>query len=127
MSEFDTMRMFYVALSRAKHLLVLAHFKGQGQRINAPFQQMLANSAIPRIPSFNLNSVPAVKSESHDLTRTYSYTGDYLNYQKCPRQYMIFQHYGFVPSRTQTMLFGNLVHQTLEDLHQYLINRRSNQ
>jgi DNA helicase-2/ATP-dependent DNA helicase PcrA len=38
---------------------------------------------------------------------------------------MIFKKYGFVPSRSQTMLFGNLVHQTLEDLHQRLISGRS--
>lgn len=126
MSEFDIMRMFYVALSRAKNLLVLAHFKGQGQRINRPFQTILANGDIQRIPHFDLNTLPVATIESHNLARTYSYTGDYLNYQKCPRQYMIFHHYGFVPSRTQTMLFGNLVHQTLEDLHQYLISQRSN-
>src|SRR5205807_6002488 len=32
MAEFDIMRMFDVALSRAKNLLVLAHFKGQAIR-----------------------------------------------------------------------------------------------
>jgi len=37
---------------------------------------------------------------------------------------MIFRKYGFVPSRSQTMFFGNLVHQTLEDLHHYLIAER---
>ena len=125
MSEFDSMRMFYVALSRAKNLLVLAHFRGRGQRINPPFQTMLDNGGVVRIPNFDVHSVPEARLESDDLARTYSYTGDYLSYQKCPRQYMIFQRYGFVPSRTQTMMFGSLVHQTLEDLHQYLIARRS--
>lgn len=37
---------------------------------------------------------------------------------------MIFRKYGFVPSRSQTMFFGSLVHQTLDDLHQFLIARR---
>ena len=49
----------------------------------------------------------------------------YHFYQKCPRQYMIFRRYGFVPSRSQTQMFGSLVHRTLEDLHQFLIARRS--
>lgn len=48
MSEFDTMRMFYVALSRAKNLLVLAHFKGPGQRINPPFQSLIGNGSVVR-------------------------------------------------------------------------------
>lgn len=124
MTEFDTMRMFYVALSRAKHLLVLAHYKGQGQRINPPFQTMLTTS-FPRIPNFDLATLPDAKLESDDLPQNYSYTGDYLMYQKCPRQYMIFRRYDFVPSRTQTMMFGNLVHRTLEDLHQFLIAQRT--
>jgi DNA helicase-2/ATP-dependent DNA helicase PcrA len=125
MSGFDIMRMFYVALSRAKNLLVLAHFKGQGQRINLPFQNMLNNGGVVRIPNLDLHTVPEARLESDDLARNYSYTGDYLSYQKCPRQYMIFHRYGLVPSRTQTMMFGSLVHRTLEDLHQHLIAQRN--
>lgn len=124
MAEFDIMRMFYVALSRAKNLLVLAHYQGQGQRINAPFQSMLMTN-VPRIPNFDLSTLPEAQLESNDLPRNYSYTGDYLMYQKCPRQYMTFRRYEFVPSRTQTMMFGNLVHRTLEDLHQFLIAQRA--
>lgn len=126
MAEFDIMRMFYVALSRAKNLLVLAHFKGQGQRISQPFATML-DGTFPRIPQLDLDAIPAATLESDDQARNYSYTGDYLSYQKCPRQYMVFRRYDFVPSRTQTMLFGNLVHRTLEDLHQYLIAERTRQ
>lgn len=125
MGEFDIMRMFYVALSRAQNLLVLAHFKGQGQTINLPFKTMLANGAVARIPDFDVDTVPASQQQQADRARNYSYTGDYLSYQKCPRQYMVFQRYGFVPSRTQTMMFGSLVHRTLEDLHQHLIAQRS--
>jgi DNA helicase-2/ATP-dependent DNA helicase PcrA len=38
---------------------------------------------------------------------------------------MLFRKYNFVPSRSQTMFFGSLVHQTLEDLHQRLIAQRT--
>src|SRR5208282_1253722 len=41
MPQFDAMRMFYVALSRAKNLLVIAQYKGQGQHMNEPFRSML--------------------------------------------------------------------------------------
>ena len=123
MSEFDIMRMFYVALSRAKNLLVLAHYKGQGQRINKVFQQML-DMRFPHIDGFDVGSVPAAKLTEESTPRSYSYTADYQLYQKCPRQYMIFRKYGFVPSRAQTMMFGNLIHRTLDDLHQMLISER---
>lgn len=126
MSEFDIMRMFYVALSRAKNLLVIAHFKGQGQKLNEPFKTMLDEKFL-RIPDFDLSTLPAAKPEADQLTRNYSYTSDYLLYQKCPRQYMIFRKYGFVASRSQTQFFGTLVHKTIEDLHYLLISRRTQQ
>ena len=56
--------------------------------------------------------------------RRFSYTSDYLAYQRCPRQYMLFERYGFAASRTQTMFFGSLVHATLEDLHHRMIAAR---
>jgi DNA helicase-2/ATP-dependent DNA helicase PcrA len=37
---------------------------------------------------------------------------------------MIFRQYGFIASRSQTQMFGSLIHRTLEDLHQYLIAQR---
>jgi len=123
MSMFDIMRMFYVALSRAKNLLVIAHFRGRGQRMNDEFRALLDDN-FPRIPELDLEKIPKADLIEETLPKTYSFTSDFLMYRKCPRQYMIFRKYGFVPSRSQTMFFGNLVHRTLEDLHHELIRRR---
>jgi DNA helicase-2/ATP-dependent DNA helicase PcrA len=123
MAEFDMMRMFYVALSRAKNLLVIAHYQGRGQRINEPFRVLL-NNGVPRIPQLDLSMIPTATLKEETLPKSYSFTSDFLSYKKCPREYMIFRKYGFTPSRSQTMFFGNLVHQTLEDLHHELIRRR---
>jgi len=123
MSTFDIMRMFYVALSRAKNLLVIAHYKGSGQKTSEPFATIFAGK-VTRIPNFDLSVMPEAKEEVDDLPKNYSYTGDYLLYQRCPRQYMTFRKYGFVASRSQTMFFGNVVHKTIEDLHHLLMARR---
>jgi DNA helicase-2/ATP-dependent DNA helicase PcrA len=123
MTEFDVMRMFYVALSRAQNLLVIAHYAGRGQSINEPFSSMLDNS-FPRIRQFDVQSLPEARQSDKELPKTYSYTGDYLLYKRCPRQYMAFRKYGFAPARSQTMFFGSLVHQTIDDLHQHLISLR---
>lgn len=120
---FDIMRMFYVALSRAKNLLVIAHYKGPGQRINEPFKTLLDEHFL-RIPQLDLSALPTAQEHATLLPKVYSFTSDFLMYKKCPRQYMIFRRYGFVPSRSQTMFFGSLVHRTLEDLHHELIRRR---
>lgn len=122
MARFDVMRMFYVALSRAKNLLVLAHYRGQGQHIHEPFADLL--EGVVRIPEFRIKGLPIAKVKDEELPHTFSYTSDYLFYRKCPRQYMLYRKYDFVPSRSQTMFFGSLVHQTLEDLHQRLISAR---
>ena len=124
MTSFDVMRMFYVAISRAQNLLVVSHFKGRGQSINSPFREMF-DQGIERIPDLGVRTLPKAEIKDEDAYRTYSYTGDYLLYKKCPRQYMLFRKFDFAPSRSQTMFFGRLVHETLEDLHQHLIDRRS--
>ena len=122
-SEFDAMRMFYVALSRAQNLMVIAHFKGRGKSTYEPFKTLL-DDHFPQISELDITTIPSHTSKDSDLPKMYSYTADYLSYKKCPRQYMIFRKYGFVPSRAQTMFFGSLVHQTLEDLHHEIIRRR---
>lgn len=123
MTAFDIARMFYVALSRAQNLLILAHFSGRGQRQDEAFKPIL-NGNLPRLADFDLNSLPNAVATDETLPKVYSFTADYLLYQTCPRQYMIFRKFGFVPSRSQTMFFGSLVHRTIEDLHHEIIRRR---
>ncbi|HSK74243.1 MAG TPA: 3'-5' exonuclease, partial [Pyrinomonadaceae bacterium] len=123
-SGFDAMRMFYVALSRAENLLVIGNPRGQGISTFPAFKEIFERG-VTRIFELDVRTIPATKIDNKEIPRSYSYTSDYLQYQKCPRQYMIFRKYGFVPSRSQTQFFGTLVHQTLEDLHHLLINQRN--
>jgi len=120
---FDAMRLFYVALSRAKNLLVLPRFEGKGtHQTLSPFKDIL--QSLPVLDNFNLDSLPVEKEDVESFPENFSYTGDYLLYRQCPRQYPFFRKYGFAPSRSQVMFFGSLVHQTIEDLHQELIYKR---
>ena len=122
-SLFDNMRMFYVGLSRAKNLMVLPRFT-HGSASSEPFTDILSEDKLPKIENFDINTIPVEELDDEELGKTYSYTGDYILYQKCPRNYMLFKKYGFVPSRSQTMMFGSLVHKTIEDLHRLLIHQR---
>jgi DNA helicase-2/ATP-dependent DNA helicase PcrA len=122
MDGFDVMRMFYVALSRAENLLIIPHYRGQGYSIKEPFASMLGE--LPKLSELGVSDVPAPKPRDRDLPKNYSFTSDYLFYLRCPRQYMVFGQYGFVESRSTTMFFGSLIHETLEDLHQHLIGQR---
>jgi DNA helicase-2/ATP-dependent DNA helicase PcrA len=119
--KFDIMRMFYVALSRAKNLLILPRYT-HAKSATDEFHEIFDRGDLPVIPSFDTSGIPSSEAHDEDLGKTYSYTGDFLLYNKCPRNYMLFKKYGFVPSRTQTMFFGQLIHQTIEDLHHHVMS-----
>jgi DNA helicase-2/ATP-dependent DNA helicase PcrA len=120
-AEFDAMRLFYVALSRAKDLLVFV--EKNGGHVFPPLK-CFRDLQLPALSSLDIDTLPDATTEMEDMGKAYSFTGDYTSYQTCPRQYMIFDKYGFVASRQQTQLFGHLVHRTVEDLHQFLIAER---
>lgn len=120
MDEYDTMRMFYVALSRAKNLLVLAQFKGQGQNTYPALASLFSKMRFEDCSRLRTEGLPAGEDKSERMAHVYTYTGDYLPYKNCPRNYMAFHKYGFVPSRSQTMFFGSLVHQSIEDLQNFI-------
>jgi len=122
-SKFDTMRVFYVALSRAENLLILPQYT-RARAITEEFKDLIDKSSFKDLNAFDFNEIDKSKEHKNNVTEIYSYTSDYMLYKRCPRQYMFLRKYDFVGSRTQTMMFGSLVHQTIEDLHQLLIDQR---
>jgi DNA helicase-2/ATP-dependent DNA helicase PcrA len=119
--DFDNARLFYVALSRAQNILLLPRFSGRGQRMTQEFRELLDEN-IQHLGTIEWDKAERPKpKETDEIGRPYSYTSDYLLYKRCPRQYMMFRKYGFVPARAQVTLFGSLVHQTIEDLHNFLL------
>lgn len=123
--RYDLTRMFYVALSRAENLLIIPNFLGRGIVVDENFKNLVRNSdEINFLNEFNLETLPQAKVSNKSIPRIYSYTSDFLLYQQCPRYFMLYREYGFVPSRSQTILFGSLVHRTIEDLHNFLISKR---
>jgi DNA helicase-2/ATP-dependent DNA helicase PcrA len=121
-AKFDNMRMFYVALSRAENLLVLPQFSG-GSAATNEFKQLFQGK-FTKISKYDINEFELKTSDPSDIGKTYSYTADFLAYNWCPRQYMIMRKYGFAAGKAQTMFFGSLVHQTIEDLHYLLKDLR---
>ena len=121
MDMFDTMRLFYVAISRAKNLCIITQMTGAGYSTFAPMKDFLSNQQFENTQTFDADNLPSSDDSSDKMAHVYTYTGDYLPYKNCPRNYMVFKKYGFVPSRSQTMFFGSLIHQTVEDLQNFII------
>lgn len=111
-------------MSRAQQLLILCPFKGKGQHYNEEFKGPMAKLARP-LAELDRASIDPRALEHDSTPRPYSFTGDYIKYGICARRYMLERRYAFVPSRGQTTIFGNLVHRTIEDLHEYLIHLRN--
>ena len=126
--RFDLMRILYVGLSRAEKLLILPKLKPvkskKGQCTISYINNTLSSTGALDMQNFNTSTLQISGVKDSALSKPYSYTADYLAYDRCPRQYMIYRKYKFIPSRSQTMFFGSLVHSTIEDLHELLISKR---
>ena len=124
---FDFWRLFYTAFSRAQNMLVLTcqenSPKGRGQR-NVPsayFQPIYGPLASWREQTFNPGAVRLAEVKATNLKQSYSFTSDVLIFEACPQQYRFFKDLEFAPARTNAILFGTLVHQTIEDIHKAVL------
>lgn len=124
---FDFWRLFYTAFSRAQNMLVLSCQentpKGKGQR-NVPsqyFAPVYAPLKDWRGHEFDPNAVELAEIKAGNLKRSYSFTSDVLIFEGCPQQYRFFKDLEFAPVRTNAILFGTLVHQTIEDIHKAVL------
>ncbi len=122
-SKYDSMRIFYVGLSRAQNLLILPRYT-HNKAASPEFKEIIEEGKLSELRDLELSSIPKAERKFEELGKSYNYTGDYLLYKKCPRNYMIYRKYGFVPSRGQTMFFGRLIHETIEDLHHIIMKQK---
>ena len=125
---FDFWRLYYTAFSRAKNLLVLTcventETREKGERSSPAkyFNNVYSDAKNWTIlekewPDFVLDDV--VKA---NIKHEYSFTSHILLYENCPVQYRFFKELEFTPVRTNGVMFGTLVHQTIEDVHKAVL------
>jgi len=118
-TQFDRMRLHYVAFSRPERVLALtAH--SQPNYYFAPIWQ-----GLPQWPYVQKDLLKAQHFELKErmpVKNSYSFTGDLKLYETCPRQYQFYRHYDFQPSRSAVIFFGLLVHQTIEEIHRIVLD-----
>jgi DNA helicase-2/ATP-dependent DNA helicase PcrA len=115
----DRKRLYYVAFSRARDLLVLSAVrKPQRDFLNLwqtslPWQERRERPHIfPIYESLGDRELPKPR---------YGVTTHIQTYQTCPRRYHYFYEQRFAPSHRVDVLFGQLVHQTIELLHRQVL------
>lgn len=121
--NFDFYRLFYTAYSRAQNLLVLTCIEksGKGRTPSKYFADYYASIPYWKHPSVELKNLPLEKIKNVNIKKEYSFTSHLTLYENCAEQYRFFKELEFAPIRTSPILFGTLVHQTIEDIHKTVI------
>lgn len=121
---FDFWRLYYTAFSRAKNLLVLTgpetdtHRKSPSKYFDCVYADIPDYKTLFEKGSPKLDLDEVKKS---DVKHRYSFTSHILLYENCPIQYKFFREVEFSPVRTNAILFGTLVHETIEEVHREVL------
>lgn len=124
---FDFWRLFYTAYSRAQNMLILTAQentpKARGQR-NVPspyFRPLYQPLKNWDELAFDPTAIRLADVKDVNLKHAYSFTSDVLVFEGCAQQYRFFKDLEFSPVRTNAIVFGALVHQTIEDIHKAVL------
>ncbi len=124
--NFDFWRLFYTAFSRAQNLLVLAaqEKQGRGKSPSKYFERLFYE--LPSWRDVDLSALTFEAVKQINLKREYSFTSHITVFENCAEQYRFFKDLEFAPIRESPMLFGTLVHQTIEDIHKTVLRGEEN-
>lgn len=121
--SYDFWRLFYTAFSRAQNLLILTCQEStSGRRVPTtyfqPVYKLLSSwqSDVFQPKRLTLDTIKDV-----NLKNVYSFTSHITVFEDCARQYKFYRELGFAPIRRSPILFGTLVHQTIEDIHKAVL------
>ncbi len=129
---FDFWRRYYTAFSRARNLLVLTGIDNYGVE-RAPREHFspskyflqVYNDVADASVLFTPEQLAALHIDAvtpAQIKHAYSFTSHILVYENCPVQYKFFRELEFTPVRTNAVMFGTLVHQTIEDVHRAVLD-----
>ena len=120
---YDFWRLFYTAFSRAQNLLLLTcQEKTKGRRVPSTYFKPVYDQACPwRNDAFQPEYLTLETIKDVDLKNEYSFTSHITVFENCARQYKFYRDLGFAPIRRNPILFGTVVHQTIEDIHKTVL------
>ena len=120
---YDFWRLFYTAFSRAQNLLLLTcqEKTGHGRTPSKYFAPVYEQLSPWRNAAFHPEDLTLETIKDVDLKSEYSFTSHITVFEDCARQYKFYHDLGFAPIRREPILFGTLVHQTIEDIHKAVL------
>lgn len=113
---FDFWRLYYTAFSRAQDLLILTCNEDKRTPSNY-FKEIYGELQSVDSPGFDIREFDFKPIKDVNIKNTYSFTSHITVYETCALQYKFYKELEFMPVRANAMLFGTLVHETIEDIH----------
>lgn len=119
---FDFWRLYYTAFSRAQDLLVLTCNENK-KTPSLYFKELYKE--LPSIESdeFCINDFHFKEVKAVNLKDAFSFTSHITIYETCALQYKFYKELEFMPVRAGAMIFGMLVHETIEDVHRAALRK----
>lgn len=119
---FDFWRLYYTAFSRAQDLLVLTCNEDR-RTPSKYFKDVYDELQSVESPEFNISDFSFQEVKAVNLKDTFSFTSHITVYETCALQYKFYKELEFMPVRAGAMIFGMLVHETIEDVHRAAIRK----
>jgi len=124
--NYDFWRLYYTAFSRPQNLLVLSCYeqktkKGDWSSPNKLFKKVYEEIPSWKDSSFDANKLVLESIKPTNIKHEYSFTSHVLLYENCPQQYKFYNELEFTAVRTGSVMYGQLLHQTIEDIHKAVL------
>ena len=124
--EFDFWRMYYTAFSRAKNLLALTCVENSSKPVpSLPFKRVYEDLKDIRSRDFELHKLHFEKIKETNIKDIFAFTSHIRIYNICPKLYKMQKKYEFVLPMKKGMIFGTLVHETLEDINRKIFRKEN--
>ena len=119
---FDFWRLYYTAFSRAQNLLILTCNEDK-RTPGKHFKDIYDDLISVEDERFDPEDFELAPVKSVDIKDNYSFTSHISVYETCAMQYKFYKELEFMPVRAGAILFGTLVHETIEDIHKSVLKK----
>jgi len=122
---YDFWRLYYTAFSRAQNILALTcnEKSGVGKQPSEYFKSTYEELPYYTDESIELEKIKISEVKEVNIKNTYSFTSHISVYENCALQYKFLKELSFSPVRVGATIFGQLIHQTIEDIHKAAIKK----
>lgn len=112
--EEDEKRLFYVAITRARDVVIISRFERMGRNRRSPsiFWKILEKSLSETSQKMTLSPAKIETPTDTEEIQTYS-AGEIINYFRCPYLYRLREMWGYQPELAAELGFGKSLHYCL--------------